>query len=120
MKRRSEDKPYRLIGANLKRMRIYVGLSQVEMGKLLGVSFQQIQKYETGVNRLPAYQLFVLQRAWGVPFDAFFEGVDDGQSEISISPRDALLRRIKAVRDNKTALKILQLMDVLLDRPRIL
>lgn len=41
-----------IIGMNLRRMRKQIKLSQSELGKLLGISFQQIQKYEQGINRL--------------------------------------------------------------------
>jgi transcriptional regulator with XRE-family HTH domain len=120
MKRNTEDKPYRLIGKNLKRIRIYAGLSQAEFGKILGVTFQQVQKYEIGINRLPAYQLFMLHRTFNVPLEFFFEGIDTPDEDDCTTPLEALSRRIGTIRDNKTALKMLKLMDVVLDLPQTL
>lgn len=119
MRRDSEAVFYRQVGANLKRARVYAGLSQVELGDLLGVSFQQVQKYETGTNRVPAYQLFVLHQAFNMPLDFFFEGVDEPGEADFITPHEALTRRVQAIRDAKTALKMLQLMDVFFDHPRV-
>lgn len=120
MRRNSEDKPYRSIGLNVKRMRVYAGLSQSELGEILGVSFQQVQKYESGVNRLPAYQLFLLQKTFSAPFEFFFEGIDLAEHQERTTPIEALSRRIQTIRDNKTALKMLRLMDLILDRPQTL
>ena len=49
-----------IIGANLRRLREKSCLSQREVGAALSVSFQLVQKYETGANRLPAEKLYLL------------------------------------------------------------
>lgn len=54
------------IGERLRAARMTAGVSQAELGRLLGVSFQQIQRYERGVNRLPAYALGVLEARLGL------------------------------------------------------
>lgn len=70
-----------LIGANLKRFRKLAGLSQKRVARALGVSFQQIQKYERGENRLPLEKLFLLKRFYDIPYAAFFEGLNgEGRS----------------------------------------
>lgn len=55
------------VGARLRAARMAVGASQAELGRVLGVSFQQIQRYERGVNRLPAYAIAALEVHLGLP-----------------------------------------------------
>ena len=52
-----------------------IGMSQERLGDLLGLTFQQVQKYEKGVNRIGAGRLFEISRILGVPIDFFYEGV---------------------------------------------
>ena len=52
-----------------------IGMSQERMGELLGLTFQQIQKYEKGVNRIGARRLFDISRILGVPIEYFYESV---------------------------------------------
>jgi len=54
-----------------------IGMSQEKLGELLGLTFQQVQKYEKGVNRIGAGRLFQVARILGVPIDYFYEGVVD-------------------------------------------
>jgi len=69
-----------------------LGMSQERLGELLGLTFQQIQKYEKGVNRIGAGRLFDISRIMGVPVEYFFEGADSrltgprGFSENEASP----------------------------------
>jgi transcriptional regulator with XRE-family HTH domain len=55
------------VGLNLRRMRLARGFSQTELGNALGVSFQQIQKYERGSNRLSASMLVKAARFLAIP-----------------------------------------------------
>src|SRR5471030_750291 len=52
-----------------------IGMSQERLGDLLGLTFQQVQKYEKGVNRIGAGRLFEVSRILNVPIDFFYEGV---------------------------------------------
>jgi transcriptional regulator with XRE-family HTH domain len=52
-----------------------IGMSQEKLGDLLGLTFQQVQKYEKGVNRIGAGRLYEVARILGVPIDFFYEGV---------------------------------------------
>ncbi|HVU20144.1 MAG TPA: helix-turn-helix transcriptional regulator [Rhizomicrobium sp.] len=52
-----------------------IGMSQERLGELLGLTFQQVQKYEKGVNRIGAGRLFDMARILGVPIDYFYESV---------------------------------------------
>ena len=54
-----------------------IGMSQERLGEMLGLTFQQIQKYEKGVNRIGAGRLFDVARILGVPIDYFYESVSN-------------------------------------------
>jgi len=55
-----------------------VGMSQERLGELLGLTFQQVQKYEKGINRIGAGRLFEVASILGVPISFFYEDVDAG------------------------------------------
>ena len=61
------------VGARLRDRRTLLGLSQGEIGARLGLSWQQIQKYERGTNRIGASRLYRLSKMLGVPISYFFE-----------------------------------------------
>jgi transcriptional regulator with XRE-family HTH domain len=61
------------VGARVRLRRDLLGMSQTKLGEAIGVTFQQIQKYERGVNRVGASRLFYLGRALDVPVSFFFE-----------------------------------------------
>ncbi len=60
-----------------------IGMSQEKLGELLGLTFQQVQKYEKGVNRIGAGRLFQVSRILGVPIDYFYEGVVDQMANLA-------------------------------------
>ncbi len=64
------------VGMRLRLRRIRAGMSQQEVAKLLEVSFQQVQKYEKGTNRISAGRLYILARILGMEISDFFEGAD--------------------------------------------
>src|ERR1700681_2368233 len=61
------------IGARMRERRQALGISQTDLGKTLGVSFQQIQKYESGRNRVSAGRLFDICKALNVSLSSMFE-----------------------------------------------
>lgn len=63
------------IGARIKERRRAAGLSQEKLGVALGVTFQQVQKFENGKNRIAASQLFTVAGALGVEVADFFVGI---------------------------------------------
>src|ERR1700752_4575391 len=65
-----------LVGRNIRIHRLDQGLSQTELGKQIGVTFQQVQKYENGVNRVGSGRLFKIAGVLGVSVGAFFDGAD--------------------------------------------
>jgi len=54
-----------------------IGMSQEKLGEMLGLTFQQVQKYEKGVNRIGAGRLYQVAHILGVPIEYFYEGVAD-------------------------------------------
>lgn len=66
------------VGARVRLRRMLVGMSQERLGELLGVTFQQIQKYEKGANRIGASRLFEVSGVLEVPVTFFFEGLQTG------------------------------------------
>jgi len=73
------------VGARVRLRRTLLGMSQEKLGEALGLTFQQVQKYERGANRVGASRLFDLSRVLDVPVSFFF---DDMTSEVeALSPR---------------------------------
>ncbi len=64
------------VGNRVRLRRMLIGMSQERLGELLGLTFQQVQKYEKGVNRIGAGRLYEVSRILGVPIDYFYEGVN--------------------------------------------
>jgi transcriptional regulator with XRE-family HTH domain len=66
------------VGARIRMRRMLVGISQTELGEKSGVTFQQIQKYEKGTNRVSVSRLHQIAQTLGVPVEFFYEGLSDG------------------------------------------
>lgn len=71
------------VGARLRLRRMLLGMSQEKLGEQLGLTFQQVQKYEKGVNRVGASRLFDLAQVLGVPVQYFYDELapDAGHSD---------------------------------------
>ena len=78
MKQRSAGKPDIELGKRIRLRRVEQKISQAELGDKLGVSFQQVQKYEKGVNRVGAARLQQIATALDVPVTFFYDG--DGKA----------------------------------------
>lgn len=65
------------VGARLRVFRKEAGMSQQVLGDRLGLTFQQVQKYERGTNRVSASKLFEASDILGVRIESFFEGLQD-------------------------------------------
>lgn len=65
-----------LIGARVKARRIALKISQTTLAEAIGVRFQQVQKYESGANRVSASRLLMIAETLGVPISYFFQGLD--------------------------------------------
>src|SRR5919112_1074553 len=65
------------VGGRVRLRRTLMGMSQERLGEALGLTFQQVQKYERGVNRIGASRLFDLARVLDVPIGFFFDDMPD-------------------------------------------
>ncbi len=65
------------VGGRVRLRRMILGMSQEKLGESLGLTFQQVQKYEKGVNRIGASRLYDLSKVLGVPVQFFYEDVQD-------------------------------------------
>ena len=63
------------VGARVRVRRTLLGMSQTTLGEALGITFQQMQKYEKGTNRISASRLFDLSRVLDVPIQYFFDDI---------------------------------------------
>ncbi len=64
------------VGKRVRHRRWMVGMTQQQLGDIVGIKFQQIQKYETGMNRISASRLWDIAQALDVSISFFFEGFD--------------------------------------------
>lgn len=65
------------VGTRIRLRRTLLGMSQERLGEALGLTFQQVQKYERGVNRVGASRLFDLSRVLDVPISFFFDDMPE-------------------------------------------
>jgi transcriptional regulator with XRE-family HTH domain len=99
---RRRDTVDTLVGQNIRILRQDRRMSQTELGRKLDVTFQQVQKYENGTNRVGSGRLFKIASTFGVPITAFFEGAnenlngDAGPSPVAMLAEPFALRLLQA------------------------
>lgn len=71
------------VGRRMRQRRWMLGMTQQQLAQNVGIKFQQIQKYETGANRVSASRLWDISDALEVPVSFFFEGLDGAQENTS-------------------------------------
>lgn len=81
------------VGARIRLRRTMLGMSQERLGEALGLTFQQVQKYERGVNRVGASRLFDLSRVLDVPISFFFDDMSDAGAQAAVPLASALSGR---------------------------
>lgn len=69
-----------IVGGNVRRIRLIKHVSQVSLGEAIGVTFQQVQKYELASNRISASKLYEIAQFFEVPVSAFYAGTNDPPS----------------------------------------
>lgn len=110
------------VGAQVRQRRRQLGLSQERLADALGLTFQQVQKYERGANRISASKLWDTASFLGVPIDWFFRGIEDarapGVSEraaadfkpLSLGPEETeLLAAFQRITNKKMRRRVLEL-----------
>jgi transcriptional regulator with XRE-family HTH domain len=120
------------VGGRVRLRRTMIGMSQDKLADALGLTFQQIQKYEKGVNRIGASRVFEISKILNVPIQFFFDdydmrtgsygfaeqGPDDGASmmELLNSPEGVqLCKHFASIRDPKVRKRVLELVKTLSD-----
>ena len=81
------------VGKRIRQRRWLTGMTQQKLAELVGIKFQQIQKYETGANRVSASRLWDIADALSVPVGFFFEGMNsesDGSNRSDDVPADLM------------------------------
>lgn len=115
----------RIVGLRLGLARKLRGLTQTSLGDLVGVQFQQIQKYESGGNRIPASRLYKIAKTLQLPITYFFPTDDINQQEfedIFMSLKKLKLKDAQSVlegldrSDEKTRKHIVELVAIIADK----
>ncbi len=116
------------VGKRIRHRRWMVGITQQGLAERVGIKFQQIQKYETGMNRVSASRLWDIAETLDVPVSFFFEGLDHKDPETTpangipadpMAEREALelVRSYYAIPENQRR-RLFELARVLSDRPQ--
>lgn len=85
----------RYVGSRVRARRVGIRLSQTKLGEAIGVTFQQVQKYENGTNRIGASNLFKIAKTLGVEVAYFFEGVQEIADSMAAEASDVPLAGVK-------------------------
>lgn len=104
------------IGKNLQKIRQYRDVSQTQIANHLNVSFQQIQKYEKGVNRLSGSSMFILSKYLDVDVRRFYDGLNSSEEEqfkLYSSENIKFLRLIDGLPNKKTKENIINIIKAL-------
>lgn len=78
------------VGKRIRHRRWMIGITQQQLAEKVGIKFQQIQKYETGMNRVSASRLWDISEVLGVPVAFFFEGLDSKTDTVADIEGDIL------------------------------
>ncbi len=118
------------VGSRVRMRRMMLGMSQEKLGDALGLTFQQVQKYEKGTNRIGASRLQQISHILQVPVSFFFEGAPNGQAEteggmaeapspsyvsdfLATSDGLALTKAFMRIKNNKVRRRIVDLVEQL-------
>lgn len=119
MRAKSQQRIDDVIGDKIRKLRTQQGLTQENLGDAVGISYQQIQKYETGANRISASRLFEIANVLGMPVAHFYEGLPNASDQLVTSPIEhggnhrltiELVRLFEQVRDADLRSSIVALM----------
>ena len=104
------------VGRRIRAQRLVRGLSQTDLGRSLGITFQQVQKYEKGVNRVGAARLQQIATALDVPVTFFYDGDNKAREVESLLFLDSafslrLLRAYSKIKDQTVQRQLVSLME---------
>jgi transcriptional regulator with XRE-family HTH domain len=119
----------RHVGNRVRMRRMMIGMSQEKLGAALDLTFQQVQKYEKGTNRIGASRLHRIASVLGVPIEFFYEGAPHGSAAatgfaespsstymsdfLSSNEGVQLVKAFLAIKDPKIRRKVVELIAVL-------
>lgn len=123
------------VGSRVRMRRMMLGMTQEKLGEQLGITFQQVQKYEKGSNRIGASRLQQISTILDVPVSFFFEDVQHATMEGAagfaedkpspyVSPRvshsedAALTKAFERIRDPRVRRRVIDLVETLADANR--
>ena len=121
--KRSADARDFEIGRRIRAVRLERGLSQTELGNLIGVTFQQVQKYEKGANRMASGRLHRLCEALGAPITFFYadgpgagqdadaDSVDVGLEFLETAGAVRLVRAFSRIKDPETRRALMEVVE---------
>ncbi len=104
------------VGAKLREARVIGGLSQEQLGESAGITFQQIQKYERGLNRISAVRLYQFAKTLGLDVMYFYDGMEESSEDGAMLPAnkggiqeesDTLIKAYSKIKDPSTRKTIL-------------
>nr|WP_281417470.1 helix-turn-helix transcriptional regulator [Plastoroseomonas hellenica] len=109
------------IAARLRERRLVMGLSQADLAALIGVSYQQLQKYETAENRIAAGRLYEIARSLRTPVAWFYEGLE--RWEVHWSAHHPLVQELvqsfSQIEDEAQQQAVIQMIRALTPRERV-
>lgn len=125
MRTKAPDARDIVVGRRIRAQRLVRGMSQSELGKQLGITFQQIQKYEKGTNRVGAGRLTRIAEILGVPVTFFFAGgqktfgiQDDVHEALGFLETSGAVRLVRAyaeIEDVETRRALVDLAEAIAD-----
>lgn len=118
------------VGSKIRQLRLERGVTQQQLAEMIGVRFQQVQKYESGYNRVSASRLFAIAEALGCAVSYFFEGAQDVEAApktatetgVRVAKSDSLVRELVAAFDTlpkERKLAVLRLVQTLREDHKI-
>jgi transcriptional regulator with XRE-family HTH domain len=114
MTRKGPDSVDRIVGRNIRIYRLQKGLTQTELADQLELTFQQVQKYEKGTNRVGSGRLLKIAIFLGVPVTALFRGSDEMQSifdQLARPHANRLLQAFARIDDDGLRRSVVQLVE---------
>lgn len=103
-----------IVGQRLKERRTILGLSQQQVAQAVGLTFQQVQKYERGTNRIGASRLYMLSQVLDVPVGFFFEGAaNDSKAKIRGLAEEASVFSHETTVEKREALELLRIFNTI-------
>lgn len=100
------------VGTQLATVRVHSDITQAQLAKVVGISFQQLQKYENAKNRVSASMLYEIAGALGIPVGRLFEGLpgnDGGRSAVNVLPVDERIAFIASAEGRRLIEGLMQL-----------